>query len=115
MTDHDIDLSAAIKAADYALRADNNAADNDSLGESWNREAEIAVEAALPHIIAQVEARVKPDREAVARAMYESRPRNVRWGDQNPRYCDEFRRDADAALARAITKTEARLALEGEG
>ena len=61
----DIDITAAIKAADYALRADNNAADNDSLDESWHREAEVAVTAALPHILAQVEARVKPSRDAI--------------------------------------------------
>ena len=40
----DIDLTAAIEAADYALRADNNAADNDSLDDSWGREAEVAAE-----------------------------------------------------------------------
>ena len=61
----DIDITAAIKAADYALRADNNAADNDSLDESWHREAEVAVTAALPHILAQVRASVG-DRDAVA-------------------------------------------------
>ena len=61
----DIDITAAIKAADYALRADNNAADNDPLDESWHREAEVAVTAALPHILAQVEARVKPSRDAI--------------------------------------------------
>ena len=60
MTDHDIDLSAAVEAADGALRADSNAADNDSLDESWNREAEIAVEAALPHILAQVPVYIPP-------------------------------------------------------
>ena len=65
----DIDLTAAIEAADYALRADNNAADNDSLDDSWGREAEVAVEAALPHILAQVEAHVKPTREDVARTL----------------------------------------------
>ena len=55
-----IDLTAAIKAADYALRADNNAADNDSLDDSWGREAEVAVEAALPRILDQVPEYIPP-------------------------------------------------------
>ena len=95
----DIDITAAIKAADYALRADNNAADNDSLDESWHREAEVAVTAALPHILAQVEARVKPSREGVAHAI---------WGctDLHRAVLEDAREIADAVLALLPGKTE---------
>ena len=99
MTDHDIDLSAAVEAADYALRADNNAADNDSLDESWNREAEIAVEAALPHILAQVEPRVTPSREDVARAIWDCT-------DLNRAVLEDCEEIADAVLALFNGKTE---------
>lgn len=59
-----IDLTAAIKAADEALSSDRG----DEFCQ-WDREAEIALTAALPHILATVEARVKPTREDVARTL----------------------------------------------
>ena len=116
MTDHDIDLSAAIEAADYALRADNNAADNDSLDESWNREAEIAVEAALPHILAQVEARVKPSREEIAHTWFREQARQaaivcglerpVTWDACTPEDHERMFNSADAVLSLLPGRTE---------
>lgn len=108
MTDHDIDLSAAIEAADYALRADNNAADNDSLDESWNREAEIAVEAALPHILAQVEARVKPAREDLIATLKREFGSVLAHDPYNPARFWGLSADAVLALFNGKTEQEVR-------
>lgn len=100
----DIDLTAAVEAADMALRADNNAADNDSLDESWNREAEIAVEAALPHILAQVEARVTPSRGELIALLYREFGAFLAHSPHNPERF--WGHPADAVLALFDGKTE---------
>lgn len=102
-----IDLTAAIKAADEALSSDRG----DEFCQ-WDREAEIALTAALPHILATVEARVKPDREAVARAIHGVIVASAQTGRIDIEVHDsvpsiEFERTiADSVLALLPGKTE---------
>ena len=64
----DIDLTAAIRPTSDAIYRQLSGQYGDFSTPS-DEEAEAVLKAALPHILAQVEARVKPTREDVARAL----------------------------------------------
>ena len=92
----DIDLTAAKNAAREALETNT----------TWSPMhcVDVIVDAALPHILAQVEARVKPSREdlfaAVREAMADS------WSDTEE-YAEAPDRITDAVLALLPGRTEA--------
>ena len=100
----DIDLTAAKNAAREALETTT----------TWSPMhcVDVIVDAALPHILAQVEARVKPDREAVARAIHGVIVASAQTGRIDIEVHDsvpsiEFERTiADSVLALLPGKTE---------
>lgn len=94
----DIDLTAAIRPTSDAIYRQLSGQYGDFSTPS-DEEAEAVLKAALPHILAQVEARVKPDREAVARAI---------WGctDLHRAVLEDAREIADAVLALFNGNTE---------
>ncbi len=107
----DIDLTAAIRPTSDAIYRQLSGQYGDFSTPS-DEEAEAVLKAALPHILAQVEARVKPDREAVARAIHGVIVASAQTGRIDIEVHDsvpsiEFERTiADSVLALLPGKTE---------
>ena len=107
----DIDLTAAIRSTSDAIYRQLSGQYGDFSTPS-DEEAEAVLKAALPHILAQVEARVKPDREAVARAIHGVIVASAQTGRIDIEVHDsvpsiEFERTiADSVLALLPGKTE---------
>ena len=99
----DIDLAAAKNAAREALETNT----------TWSpmHYVDVIVDAALPHILAQVEARVKPSREDAARALSVTdvhHPDLCDCGDFDAaQWCDGLEQQIDAVLALLPGRTEA--------
>ena len=72
MSDHDIDLNVAVEAGAQAMADDWNPERDPILTAMFRDYASSAIRAALPHILAQVDARVKPSREDVAKIVAEA-------------------------------------------
>ena len=98
MTDPDIDLTAAIRPTSDAIYRQLSGQYGD-FGSPSDDEVEAILSAALPHILAQVEAHVKPSREDVAQTI---------WGctDRHRAVLEDAREIADAVLALFDGKTE---------
>ena len=94
----DIDLTAAIRPTSDAIYRQLSGQYGD-FGSPSDDEVEAILSAALPHIIAQVEARVTPSREDVAQTI---------WGctDRHRAVLEDAREIADAVLALFDGKTE---------
>ena len=107
----DIDLTAAIRPTSDAIYRQLSGQYGDFSTPS-DEEAEAVLKAALPHILAQVEARAKPDREAVARAIHGVIVASAQTGRIDIEVHDsvpsiEFERTiADSVLALLPGKTE---------
>ncbi len=94
----DINLTAAIRPTSDAIYRQLSGQYGD-FGSPSDDEVEAILTAALPHILATVEARVKPSREDVARTI---------WGcaDLHRAVLEDAREIADAVLALLPGKTE---------
>ena len=100
----DIDLTAAIRPTSDAIYRQLSGQYGDFSTPS-DEEAEAVLKAALPHILAQVEARVKPTREDVARTLDNELGPFLSQTPYNP---EQFwGQSADAVLALWPGKTEA--------
>ena len=124
MTDHDIDLSAAVEAGARLLfvmqhrvsEKDYDKASYASLSDAAKREATNCISAALPHILAQVEARVKPSREEIAHTWFREQARQaaivcglerpVTWDACTPEDHERMFNSADAVLSLLPGRTE---------
>ena len=101
----DIDLTEAVEEAAKSIMSEYEDGlpswrDLDSQGQTWYRGiAKGALEAALPLILAQVEPRVTPSREDVARAIWDCT-------DLNRAVLEDCEEIADAVLALFNGKTE---------
>ena len=101
----DIDLTEAVEEAAKSIMSEYEDGlpswrDLDSQGQTWYRGiAKGALEAALPLILAQVEPRVTPSREDVARAIWDCT-------DLNRAVLEDCEEIADAVLALLPGKTE---------
>ena len=99
----DIDLTAAIRPTSDAIYRQLSGQYGDFSTPS-DEEAEAVLKAALPHILAQVEARVKPSREELIALLYRE---FVAFLAHSPHNTERFwGQPADAVLALLPGKTE---------
>ena len=116
MTDHDIDLSAAVEAGARLLfvmqhrvsEKDYDKASYASLSDAAKREATNCISAALPHILAQVEARVKPAREDLIATLKREFGSVLAHDPYNPARFWGLSADAVLALFNGKTEQEVR-------
>ena len=106
MTDHDIDLTKAIEAGAKAMADDWNPDRSPIFAAMFLDYAQSAIEATLPHILAQVEARVKPSREDVVKAIWTEQELGEVEGRESERPLGADYAAADAVLAILPGKTE---------
>ena len=99
----DIDLTAAIRPTSDAIYRQLSGQYGDFSTPS-DEEAEAVLKAALPHILAQVEARVKPSRENLLDVVREAIADS--WSDTEE-YAEAPDRITDAVLALLPGRTEA--------
>ena len=99
----DIDLTAAIRPTSDAIYRQLSGQYGDFSTPS-DEEAEAVLKAALPHILAQVEARVKPSREELIALLYREFGAFLAHSPHNPERF--WGQPADAVLALLPGKTE---------
>ena len=122
MTDHDIDLSAAVEAGARLLfvmqhrvsEKDYDKASYASLSDAAKREATNCISAALPHILAQVEARVKPAREDLIATLKREFGSVLAHDPYNPARFWGLSADAVLALFNGKTEQEVRAEVAAE-
>ena len=98
----DIDLTAAIRPTSDAIYRQLSGQYGDFSTPS-DEEAEAVLKAALPHILAQVEARVKPSRDELLRAIGDALADSWSYVEE---YAEAPEAIADAVLALFNGKTE---------